>query len=233
MSTPRLLARIPSAELIAVAKLPRHCLRFHKVSRDGSAKCDARPSDTEDEVFGVVFDIGEKHIPHLDRIEGVGWGYDQKAVTLITPDETHLEAFTYCATIIDTALKPYHWYKEHVVRGAREHCLPAGYIEFIERVESVPDPNVTPANCRCILNHNDRHRATWACRRHSLTVHRLLKRAHEKQWKNHHLARRKGLWICHATGFPKACFHSHQGVFQAWSAAPQIARHYQFFDFER
>jgi hypothetical protein len=38
-------------------------------------------------------------------------------------------------------MKPFHWYKEHVVRGAKEHNLPAEYIKTIEAVESVPDPD--------------------------------------------------------------------------------------------
>ena len=35
--------------------------------------------------------------------------------------------------------KPYHWYKEQVVQGAREHGLPEGYIKKIADVESIPD----------------------------------------------------------------------------------------------
>jgi gamma-glutamylcyclotransferase len=36
-------------------------------------------------------------------------------------------------------MKPYHWYKEFVVRGAEEHGLPAGYIVGIRAVESQED----------------------------------------------------------------------------------------------
>jgi len=35
----------------------------------------------------------------------------------------------------------YHWYKKLVLAGAREHSLPVGYVEAIETVESVNDPD--------------------------------------------------------------------------------------------
>ena len=41
LSSARMAARVPSARVVARAQLPGHALRFHKVGRDGSAKCDA------------------------------------------------------------------------------------------------------------------------------------------------------------------------------------------------
>ena len=45
-------------------------------------------------------------------------------------------AFTYHANParIDAALRPFDWYKDYVVRGAREHGLPADYIRELEVV---------------------------------------------------------------------------------------------------
>jgi hypothetical protein len=53
-----------------------------------------------------------------------------------------LEAFTYYATNIDPDLKPLDWYKEHVIRGARENELPIEYIRTIEAVDFVEDSDV-------------------------------------------------------------------------------------------
>jgi hypothetical protein len=37
------------------------------------------------------------------------------------------------------SLKPYHWYKDFVVSGARENNLPRDYIKLLEREESIDD----------------------------------------------------------------------------------------------
>jgi gamma-glutamylcyclotransferase (GGCT)/AIG2-like uncharacterized protein YtfP len=142
MSTPRINQRINSATVVATARLYRHSLRFHKKSVDGSAKCDIMHTKSpEDIVHGVVFEIpaSEKHI--LDQYEGLGSGYNQKRVSIILPHGESIRAVTYYATHLDSSLCPYHWYKEHVLRGAREHALPAEHIAAIEAVPSVADPD--------------------------------------------------------------------------------------------
>ena len=142
MSTPRLTDRVPSARAVAVARLHKHKLKFHKKSKDDSGKCDAECTNEEkDVVYGVVFEIAASEKPELDRKEGLKNGYDEKCVLIYTQDGEELNAVTYYATSIDPKLKPYEWYKEHVVRGAREHGLPAEYINTISAVETLPDPD--------------------------------------------------------------------------------------------
>ncbi len=141
MSSLRLESRVPSARFVTVATLHRHQLRFHKRGRDGSAKCDATATGDQDHrILGVVFDICPSEKPLLDRKEGLGNGYEEKLVQLIAPDGRQLQALTYYATAIDPRLKPFHWYKEHVLRGAREHKLADDYIGIIVAVDSVDDP---------------------------------------------------------------------------------------------
>jgi len=144
MSTPRIKRRIESATVVSTARLYEHALRFHKKSIDGSAKCDIQHTrHPQDIVFGVIFEIHrrEKHV--LDRYEGLGSGYEEKQVTTFLPDGRVTTATTYYATHIDASLKPYHWYKEHVLRRAREHALPAEHIAAIEAIESIADPSDT------------------------------------------------------------------------------------------
>ena len=88
-------------------------------------------------VFEIL--ISDKHI--LDQYEGLGNGYEEKTVSIILPDGEAIEAATYYATHIDASLKPYHWYKEHVLRGAREHALPSEHIAAIEAIPSIADPD--------------------------------------------------------------------------------------------
>ena len=142
MSTPRIKHRVESATVVSTARLYGHLLRFHKKGIDGSAKCDIEhTSNPDDIVHGVVYEMlaGEKHI--LDRHEGLGNGYEEKQVTIILPHDEPVTATTYYATHIDASLSPYHWYKEHVIRGAREHALPDEHIAAIEAVPAIPDPD--------------------------------------------------------------------------------------------
>jgi hypothetical protein len=142
MSVRRIGERLPSAKPVAVARLPRHRLVFHKVGKDGSAKCDAAETeDTAAHVIGVVFDICPSGKASLDQAEGLGRGYAEKLVSVAAEDGQILKVVTYYATHINASLKPFHWYKEHVLRGAREHRLPDHYIRTIELVEAVRDPD--------------------------------------------------------------------------------------------
>ncbi len=95
----------------------------------------------DDQVYGVVIELAASEKPALDRKEGLGHGYDEKEVEVVTSDGEAMRLTMYFATNIDGARKPYHWYKEHVLIGAKENHLPEEYIESIESVESVADPD--------------------------------------------------------------------------------------------
>ena len=141
MSVVRLRARVARAEPLGVAVLTGHRLCFHKAGHDQSAKCDARYTGCEEDVvIGVLFELPEEDKPVLDGFEGLGRGYEVKIVALDRHDGSRVEAYTYYATAIDPGLRPYHWYKDHVLRGAREHGLPLDYCMAIECIESVTDP---------------------------------------------------------------------------------------------
>jgi hypothetical protein len=89
----------------------------------------------------VVYEISAVDKQGLDEKEGLGNGYEQKNVPIVADNGEGIEAIMYYATNTDTSLRPYDWYKEHVLLGAREHGLPAEYIAAIEVVSPVPDPN--------------------------------------------------------------------------------------------
>jgi len=146
MSSRRLLARTPSATVVSVAKLNDHQLKFHKLSKDGSGKCDiAETNQMENYVLGIVYKIAVVDKSALDGYEGLGNGYEEKRVQVESLNGEFLQAFSYYATHIGEGLKPYSWYKEHVLRGAWEHHLPKEYIENIERIEHMADNDKTRA----------------------------------------------------------------------------------------
>lgn len=144
MCTPRIRERVPSAQRVAVARLDRHQLRFHKRGRDGSSKADAFRTDAPgDHVWGVVFEIDPDEKPELDRAEGLGHGYLEREVEVTTASAECLRAFMYYAapTAIAAGWTPYSWYKDFVIIGAREHGLPSDYVGAIEAVPAARDPD--------------------------------------------------------------------------------------------
>ena len=140
LSSPRLLQRLPAACIHCIATLPGHRLRWHKKGHDRSGKCAIDPTNVHgDQVYGVIYrmTIDERHL--LDRIEGHGLGYQRREVEVLTLAGNSLEVFTYYATDIDNARQPFHWYKEHVLRGALEHGFPEHYVEQIRATDSIDD----------------------------------------------------------------------------------------------
>jgi cation transport regulator ChaC len=143
MSVHRLLHRVPSAVAVDTGYLYKHTLVFHKPGRkDGSGKCDAYETGRHsDFLMGVVYRINSAHKHLLDKVEGRGNGYEVKHVPIRTCRNREVSAFTYYATKTSSDLLPFHWYKEHVLYGAREHGLSPEYIQKIISTESVQDPN--------------------------------------------------------------------------------------------
>lgn len=143
MSLARLQARVPSAKRIGLYRLQAHELRFHKDGRDHSAKCDALyTGDVEHVIFGALFVMDGRDKPALDEVEGVGYGYEEKAVQVSDDKGELVEAFTYIATHIDKSLKPYSWYLNHVLIGAREIQVPDWYLRQLESIPSMQDDDL-------------------------------------------------------------------------------------------
>lgn len=143
LSSRRMQSRIAGARPLCTARLHGHQLAFHKCSaRDHSAKCDAwHTGRAADVVMGVVYEVHPADRPVLDRIEGAGFGYEVAVKTLYLDSGESLDAFLYCATDIDAQLRPYEWYREHVLVGLREHAFPEEYVRMVEQVEAMPDPD--------------------------------------------------------------------------------------------
>ena len=142
MSTRRLRERTPSAEPLGIGQLIEHQLVFHKIGRDGSAKCDIQNTGRVcDRVWGVLFKIAsyERHL--LDRAEGLGCGYEYKTV-LVKSYESVIEAGAYYATHIDTSLRPFDWYLNFVLKGAAEHGIPNSYLNSLKSWSIQIDSNL-------------------------------------------------------------------------------------------
>lgn len=142
MSLARLTARVPSAKRLGTYVLQNHQLCFHKIGKDGSAKCDAFYSNNSaDIVIGALFDIEAQEKSALDQAEGLGHGYQEKQVTVTNGQGDKIQAFTYYALQIDASLLPFSWYLQHVIVGAQEINVPKAYFSAIKATPVILDPN--------------------------------------------------------------------------------------------
>ena len=140
LASARLLQRIPEATVHCVATLAEHRLCWRKNDRGQSGKCDIDYTGEADHlVYGVIYHMSHAAKLELDVYEGAGFGYDHKTVEVRTLEGDYLEAFTYYALDIDHSQQPFHWYKEHVLRGAIEHGFPRHYVEQIRETPSIDD----------------------------------------------------------------------------------------------
>ena len=163
MSKKRLRKRVPSAKVIGTGVLHNHCLTFHKYSKkDGSGKCTIECSES-DKVYGVLFKIKNADKRELDKAEGrvkndSKNGYKRITETINMWDskcEKHKNGDRICCVTtyqatpvsIDRKLKPYSWYKQHVLVGAIEQKLPPHYIDYLIRVDADRDCNKKHEAC--------------------------------------------------------------------------------------
>lgn len=145
--------RTPSAQVIGAGFVEGYRLTFDKVSTDRSGKCNIKATtNPTDRVHGVLFSIPTAEERALDRAEGLGRGYRKGKVRVMTPSGAR-DAIAYIADNTASLLRPYDWYKALVVAGAMEHGLPDAYVEWLQAVDSQPDPNpVRRANNEAVLS---------------------------------------------------------------------------------
>ncbi len=136
MSSERITERCSSSRFISRATVIGWKLLFNKKSKDGSGKANLVYTGDESLVWGVIFDITEEQKPLLDKFEGLGKGYDEVKIRVINDLGEEVECVCYIATeekYLDNSLKPFDWYKEWCLKGAKQHNLPSEYILTIEK----------------------------------------------------------------------------------------------------
>ena len=142
MLTERLQSRCDSARVVAQGRVCGFRLAFSKISNDRSGKCTLETQDGPDNwVHGVLFQIAANEKRDLDSAEGIGHGYKDLIVDVVTSSSVN-RAHAYVATAgaTDSNRRPYHWYKGLVVAGSIEHELPEAHIEMLWAVPSDSDP---------------------------------------------------------------------------------------------
>lgn len=158
MNINRLRERVPSATKYTNAYIKGYQLVCNKISRkDGSAKANiAETGNNNDIVWGVLFVIDNNEKPNLDRLEGLGNGYEERTLTFFDPAGNTHEAQAYIAfedQYLNNALNPYDWYHEFILSGAIQAQLPQKYIDSLKMIQSTVDSDlVRRCNNFAIIN---------------------------------------------------------------------------------
>jgi len=117
----------------------------------GSSFANIVPEDGA-EVFGVVYEIGEDELVHVELTEGVTLGnYRRAEITVVPLDAAHPshQAFTLVTDKRERALRPSAPYMARLIDGAETHGLPAEWIGFLRGYPTVPDsPEAATARAR-------------------------------------------------------------------------------------
>lgn len=104
-----------------------------------SANIVAVPGAT---VLGVLYEIPEADLGHLDLTEGVLVGNYRRIVIPVSPLmalSDAVDAFTLVSDRRDTTLRPSHRYMARLITGAGEHALPPDWIAFLRAIPAVEE----------------------------------------------------------------------------------------------
>lgn len=140
--TARLKARCPSATPVGRAMLPGHSVAFAKESHvDGSAKATILPGAGQ-VATGVLFELNTLDQNVLDKIEGVGKGYDRLDEVEVVTGSARVSATTYIASAPGCDVPPWDWYVALMIAGALEHRLPGTLLSGWRAHRRASDPEL-------------------------------------------------------------------------------------------
>jgi gamma-glutamylcyclotransferase len=126
--------------------LEGHRLRFNIPIGPGERAVANLEPDPAARTCGVLYLLTDEDCDRLDRTEGVHMGfYKRTPVDVVTEDGDRIAAFTYCSALTCDGRKPSARYLGLLVEGARAHCLPAEYVQFLESHELAWDERIKQA----------------------------------------------------------------------------------------
>ncbi len=128
MDPKQMASRCPGAVAFGSARLPDYELAFVWDSPGwGGGVATVIPSSGR-EVWGVLWDLTDKHVEALDRYEGVAAGAYVRDHVDVEAERGRMNALIYLAT--DTRVKPPSArYLDALIRGATSFALPPDHIQ--------------------------------------------------------------------------------------------------------
>lgn len=141
MDREQMKARCPDAELIGIGVMAEHALCFPRRSIKRNCGVSSVAPRQGQETWGVIYRLGPKDLAALDASEGFRSeraaelnSYNRVPV-LVVIDDVPTEMVTYIAVDQKDAPLPSEAYLRHIREGARQHGLPAAYLDYLDALE--------------------------------------------------------------------------------------------------
>ncbi|GAP39218.1 gamma-glutamylcyclotransferase family protein [Flexilinea flocculi] len=141
MSMDVLKQHCPSAKKISTAVLPNFEVVFNYYSKNYKGGCTGAEFVPGKIAYGVLYDISEEEMLHLDQVEGVySAKYFRQEVVIITEEGRLEKAFIYRTTNPSGPHETTRAYLGKLLVGAKENHLPDEYVEKLQRhFDSLPE----------------------------------------------------------------------------------------------
>ena len=121
-----------------MAMLPNWEVQFNFMShtyKGGVTEIEAAAAKL---VRGVLYDVNDDELLHLDSIEGVPDGiYYRQTIYVVDESGKVVKAVTYRTTNPKGPFKPTKRYLGLMISGAKEHGLGPDYVKELEAVETI------------------------------------------------------------------------------------------------
>jgi len=128
----------PSAKFVARAVLPNWEVQFNYYSTNYQGGVTGIEPAVGRVVRGVVYDVPEEEMMHLDTVEGVPEGlYYRQTIVVVDEEGGLLKAATYRTTNPRGPFKPTRRYLGLMIKGAKAFGLDPEYIDELGAVETV------------------------------------------------------------------------------------------------
>lgn len=128
--------RCPSAITVTRASLRGHRLAFTRFSEGRQGGVADVVGERGSVVEGAVYEISDDDAVRLDEYEGVSENcYQRIQVRVTLPAGEIIEAYAYKATE-QGLFQPSKAYVQHLVTGAKYHCLSPEYVAMLEAIQT-------------------------------------------------------------------------------------------------
>lgn len=143
MDFSQMSARCPSARVVGIGEFMGHQLGFPHFSTARQCAVAGYWPNPETSVWGVVYDVSDTDLAHLDTFEGFSPARDRnlnkynRVQIGVRCNGQILDCMTYEATPHDAPGLTSKHYLGQLISGARQHGLPQNYVTFLEAFKTL------------------------------------------------------------------------------------------------
>jgi gamma-glutamylcyclotransferase (GGCT)/AIG2-like uncharacterized protein YtfP len=128
----------PKAVYKGKAILPNWEVQFNFMSRTYKGGVTGIEPAAAKLVRGVLYDVDDGELLHLDSVEGVPEGiYFRQTIYVVDEAGRAVKAATYRTTNPKGPFKPTRQYIGLMIKGAKEHSLDSDYVKELELIETI------------------------------------------------------------------------------------------------